>query len=297
MSEGTGSQDKTDAISESQTLKLVLRVLLGGSLCMLAGTIIAIESYKALGVFESLKATGIYDSAIVAGAGLTVFWPFTVIRPKGWLQLPGFFLASIPFVVWYSIAGTLAGLAGWQLSLEAGHTVIVVALVLLVAPAIQLHIALFRRFGMVPEVSSDAKAEISPSDLLHETASVLPGFLLVFLLTDLLQASGLASSYPKIPWEMMVIATFPSAIVAFGASPRTRRQRIKLAAIIAGMMVGAALLAVVAVLLVATFISEQMAILGMFAVVLVSTPLSKRLVASMKGRADPDGLWPPESES
>lgn len=297
MSEETGRKDKTTTIASSQLRKRLFGFLLGGSLCMLAGTIIAIELYKVLGVFESLKATGIYDSAIVAGAGMAVFLPFMVVRPKRWLQWAGFFLASIPFTVWYSIAGTLAGLARWQLSLDAGRTVIVIALVLLVAPAIQLHIALFRRFGMVPEVGSDAEAEISPPDLLHGTAFVLPGFLLVFLLTDLLQASGLASSYPENPWDIMVIATLPCIFIAFGASPRTRRQRIELAAIIAGLMVGAALLAVVAVLLVGTFITERRFMLGILAAMFASLFLSKRLVAFMKARADSDGLWPPENQS
>ena len=294
MSEDTGSQDKTGAISKSQAGKLYWQVIAGGACCMLAGTIIAIELYKALGVFESLKATGIYDSAIVAGAGLAVFLPFAVIRPKGWLQWPAFFLASIPFAVWYSIAGTLAGLARWQLSLDAGRTVIVIALVLLVAPAIQLHIALFRRFGMVPEVGSDAEAEISPLDLLRGIAFVLPGFLLVFLLTDLLQASGLASSYPNKAWDIIVIAVVPCTFVVFGASPRSLRQRIKLAAIIAGLMLGAAVLAVLAVLLVGTFISERGIMLGIVASMFASMFLSKRLVVLMEARADPDGLWPPE---
>lgn len=290
MSEDTGSQDGPAGISETEIRKRYFGFLLGGVLCMLAGTYIAVQSYKAFGVFDFLKATGIYDSPVVAGAGMAVFLPFMVIRTKGWLQWAGLTLVSVPFTAWYAFAGTLAGLVRWLLPLESGNSVIVLALALLDASVIYLHIAFFRRLGMITEEASDADDEISPSDILHGTLSVLPGFLLVFLLGDMLQSSGLASGYPGIHWDSLILAAVPCISVIIGASPRTPGQRVKLAAIVAGLMVGAALLAVAAVFLFATVVSDRRFFLGIIATTFASIFLAKRLGESVKRWVGSGGL-------
>lgn len=236
-----------EPVAPGSEVRTVLTGLLGVPVFLVGGVILTKTLHEALGVFDWLTASDVYFGPFFIVGHIIVALPLLAVRTRSWRHRTGFLAASVPFAVYYATAGIAAGLIRFHLPWGPPLTVSSVALIALSAPMVILHMHLFDR-PVAPATGAIAKREPwGTRNAIRFAVLMLPGLLLLAASIDLVDATGAASGFREIDWTVITLFALLSGTTFFSGRDRSRRMLV-IAAMIAGTMVGAAMLTLGAML-------------------------------------------------